>query len=182
MTRIDQQIPDLDAAAGEIYALIRYPALALAEKRLLIRAAPPEPPRPSRVVVGGDVAVDEVADVVVVFLFLFQERVVRPVVVGVLLDIDVVDRRLSDLLLAALDLVERHGVQVGCRRGLRFLLLRLCGRPYPRRALKHGPAFRTADRILVEIKEFRAAVLALALGSEFGFCQFLRSRPQYRSL
>ena len=38
-----------------------------------------------------------------------------------------------------------------------------------RRALEDRPAFRADDRILVEIKELRAARLALAFGSELGF-------------
>jgi hypothetical protein len=35
--------------------------------------------------------------------------------------------------------------------------------------LEHRPAFWADDGILVEIKKLSAAVLALTLGSEFGF-------------
>ena len=119
--------------------------------------------------VGSDIAVDEVGDVVVILLFLFQEWVVRRLF-GVLLDIDVVDDRLGGLLLARLDFVERHDLHASRRRELGLLFLGFGGWPRARgRALKHGPAFRADDGILVEIKEFGAAILALALGSEFGF-------------
>src|SRR5579863_10417022 len=145
-----------------ITAKPRRPQGPPAEKAVLRRQALRGPPniasRRSGFLVGGDIAVDEVADVVVVFL-------------GVLLDVEVVDCRFGDLLLGRLDLVERDHVDAGGRRELGLLLLRLCGRPRPRRALKHGPAFRADDRILVEIEEFGAAVLALMFASEFGFGQ-----------
>src|ERR1700678_1040997 len=78
------------------------------------------------------------------------------------------------LLLARLDLVERHHFDAGRRRNLGLLFfLGLGGWSRPRRGrdLEHGPAFRADDGVLVEIKEFRAAVLALMFGSEFGFGQ-----------
>ena len=88
-----------------------------------------------------------------------------------LLDVDVVDHRLGGLLLAGLDLVERHDVDAGRRRKLGILFLGLGCRPRARRrgALKDRAAFRADDRVFVEVEEFCAAVLALALGSEFGF-------------
>ena len=77
--------------------------------RLPSPAPPPNPgPDPSGFLVGGDVAVDKVRDVVVVLLFLFQERIIRRVGLGLLLDFDVVDHRFGGLLLARLDLIERH--------------------------------------------------------------------------
>src|SRR6185437_7302757 len=158
-----------------ITAKPRRPQGPPAEKAVLRRQTLRGPPNiasgRSGFLVGGDIAVDEVADVVVVFLFLLQERILGLVVLGVLLDVEVVDGRFGDLLLGRLDLVERDHVDAGGRRELALLFLRLCGRPRPRRALKHGPAFRADDRILVEIEEFGAAVLALMFASEFGFGQ-----------
>ena len=89
---------------------------------------------------------------------------------AIVLDFDVVDRGLDGLLLAGLDFVERHDVDAGRGGEVALLLVGLRGGPGARRrALKHGPAFRADDGILVEIKEFGAAILALMLGSEFGF-------------
>src|ERR1700727_3902329 len=82
-------------------------------KKAAVRAGPrlrraAEALHRSGFLVGSDIAVDEVGDVVVILLFLFQEWVVRRLF-GVLLDIDVVDDRLGSLLLARLAFVERHG-------------------------------------------------------------------------
>ena len=104
-----------------------------------------------------------------------RNGIIRGVLLGLLLDIDVVDHRLGGgLLLTRLDLVERHDLDAGRRRNLGVLFFfGLGGWPRPRRGrdLEHGPAFRADDRVLVEIKEFRAAVLALMFGSEFGLGQ-----------
>src|SRR5271166_1406806 len=133
---------------------------ATRKKRPPARRAPP----PSAFFVRSDVAVDEVADVVVVFLLLFQEAVV--------FDVDFVDRGLGRLFVAGLDLVQRHHVNSGRRRELRILLVLLRGRARARRrSLEDRSAFWADDGILVEIKEFGAAVLTLPFGAEFGFGQ-----------
>ena len=138
-------------------------------------SAGPRITRRSGFLVGGDIAIDEVGDVVVLLLFFFKEGIIRGVLLGVLLDIDVVDHRLGGgLLLARLDLVERHDLHAGGRRNLGLLFFfSLGGWPRPRRGrdLEYGPAFRADNGILVEIKEFGAAVLALMFGSEFGLGQ-----------
>ena len=88
-----------------------------------------------------------------------------------LLDVDLVDHRLGGLFLARLDFVERNQFDAGRRRGLFFLFFLLGGGALHarRRALEHRAAFRADDRFFVQIEKFRAAVLALALGSELGF-------------
>src|ERR1700722_18825927 len=55
--------------------------------------------RYSGFLVGSDVAIDEVGDVVVVLFFFLQERIIDGVVLGVVLDIDVVAHRLDRGLL-----------------------------------------------------------------------------------
>ena len=72
----------------------------------------------------------------------------------------------------------RRARRVQRRRALRrflFLVFLFGGRAFRARdgALEDRPAFRADDRILVQIEELGAAVLALALGSELGFCHVL---------
>jgi hypothetical protein len=160
---------------GGITANLRRPQGPQAKKAAVRRRRAQNPQRRSGFLVGGDIAIDEVGDVVVVLLFFFKEGIIRGVLLGLLLDINVVDRRLGGgLLLARLDLVERHDFHAGGRRNLGVLFFfGFGGWPRPRRGrdLEHGPAFRADDGIFVEIKEFGAAVLALMFGSEFGLGQ-----------
>jgi hypothetical protein len=148
---------------------IAAPTRAVDQKRAAPPVAGGQTPRRSGFLVGGDVPIDEVADVVVVLLFFLEERIIGGVVLGVLLDIDVVNRRLGGFLLARLDLIERHHLHARWRRNLGVLFFFSLG-GWPRASrdtLKHGSAFRADDRVLVEIKEFCAAVLALMFASEF---------------
>ena len=90
----------------------------------------------------------------------------------VVLDLDIVVDDGGDLLVAGIGLFERDELDARGRLGLVFLLVVLARAARWARgsgALEDGPALRADDRILVQIEEFRAAVLALALGAEFRF-------------
>src|SRR5208337_2892226 len=113
----------------------------------------------SALLVRRDVAVDQIADVVVVRLFLLEEGIVCGVCL--VLDVDVFGDGLDDLLLARLDLIERHHVDPDRSRKLRVFPVFLGRRAGAGRALEDGPAFRADDWIPVKIEEFGAAGLTL---------------------
>src|SRR5574337_2132593 len=125
------------------------------------------PPR-SAFLVGSDVAVDQIAHVVVVFLLLLKECVVFGAG-SVILDVDVVDRRLGCLFVAGLGFFQRHNIDPlrRCEFGVLLVLLRGRADALGAEDEEDRSAFRADDRILVEIEEFRAAVLTLPLGAEF---------------
>src|SRR3984957_6920744 len=128
----------------------------------------------SRLLVRGEVAIDEAGDVVVVLFLFFKERVLGGVV---LFDLDVVFRNRDDFFLHRVRLVERDQFSVGrSGRLVRFLLLDLGPLRARRRALEHRAAFWADDRLAIEIKELGAAILTLALTAEFGF-RHLRKVP-----
>src|ERR1700722_6769414 len=109
---------------GGITENLRRPQGPRVKKAAARRRRPQNPQRRSGFLVGRDIAIDKGGDVVGPLLFLFKERIIRGVLLGVLLDIDVVDHRLcGGFLLARLDLVERHDLDAGGGRNLGLFFL-----------------------------------------------------------
>jgi hypothetical protein len=126
-----------------------------------------------RFFIGLDVAIDQIRDIVVIFLFFLKESVVG----GVIAKIHIVIHDRRHLLVSGLGVFERNDLS-SCLRQFSFFIL---GDRNPRsgagrgRRLEGRPAFGTKDRISVQIEKLRAAILALALAAEFRFGQLWNS-------
>ncbi len=129
------------------------------------------PLRLSRFFVVDDIAVDQRGDVIVVLFLFFEESVPDRLVV---LDFDILVDHRRRLLVDDIGLYQRDQFDSGGRGGLHLLDLFLWRRALGarRRPLEDCSALGADDRIFVQIEEFSAAVLALALGSELDFRHF----------
>ena len=123
--------------------------------------------------VGFDVAVDQIGDIIVIFLFFFEEGVVT----GVIAKIYIIVHDRCDLLVPGVGVFERNDFSSRFRQFSFFIL----GHSGPRSGSRRGrrlegrPAFGAENRISVQIEKLCAAILALELAAEFRFGQFCKS-------
>jgi hypothetical protein len=125
----------------------------------------------SALLVAGNIAVDQPGHIVGVLLDLFEESVV---IGSFVFDFDVLVDTDVDRLFGGFGLVKRNEFGAGLSFDLFFVGSAGPRRPRQRHLLDRA-AFWTDDRSLIEIEEFRAAVLALMLIAELGFRHGLTS-------